>query len=164
MTVLDSNIGAEYGRFKGGVVKANTCAPTRKLAGQVSVESTRSSWMQYKLSDSQKDSAANSATAALQPEFEKWTYRAALQGKITENFSLIGSFIRKTSEIPLNGYANGLIAKATPTARCKSVAATMPSCAVSGPSAPACWPIFPSCMRHPTASISLPTPKTAISA
>ena len=108
VTVLDSNIGAEYGRFKGGVVKANTCAPTRKLAGQVSVESTRSSWMQYKLSDSQRESAANSATADLQPAFEKWTYRAALQGKVTENFSLIGSFIRKTSEIPLNGYGNGL--------------------------------------------------------
>ena len=111
VTVLDANIGAEYGRFKGGVVKANTCAPTRKLAGQVSVESTRSSWMQYKLSDSQKDSAAQSASAALQPEFEKWTYRAALQGKVTENFSLIGSFIRKTSEIPLKGYANGLISE-----------------------------------------------------
>ncbi|MGK5080656.1 hypothetical protein [Janthinobacterium sp. HLX7-2] len=108
VTVLDSNIGAEYGRFKGGVVNANTCAPTRKLAGQVSVESTRSAWMQYKLSDSQRESAANSATADLQPAFEKWTYRAALQGKVTENFSLIGSFIRKTSEIPLNGYGNGL--------------------------------------------------------
>ena len=108
VTVLDSNIGAEYGRFKGGVVQANTCAPTRKLAGQVSVESTRSAWMQYKLSDSQKDSAAESASAALQPAFEKWTYRAALQGKVTEDFSLIGSFIRKTSEIPLQGYANGM--------------------------------------------------------
>ena len=108
VTVLDSNIGAEYGRFKGGVVNANTCAPTRKLAGQVSVESTRSSWMQYKLSEAQRESAANSATADLQPAFEKWTYRAALQGKVTENFSLIGSFIRKTSEIPLNGYGNGL--------------------------------------------------------
>ncbi|NVI81171.1 TonB-dependent receptor plug domain-containing protein [Janthinobacterium sp. BJB401] len=108
VTVLDSNIGAEYGRFKGGVVNANTCAPARKLAGQVSVESTRSAWMKYKLSDAQRESAANSATADLQPEFEKWTYRAALQGKVTENFSLIGSFIRKTSEIPLNGYGNGL--------------------------------------------------------
>lgn len=108
VTVLDSNIGAEYGRFKGGVVKANTCAPTRKLSGQVSVESTRSSWMQYKLNDSQKESATTSTTAALQPEFEKWTYRAALQGKVTENFSLIGSFIRKTSDIPLNGYGNRL--------------------------------------------------------
>ena len=108
VTVLDSNIGAEYGRFKGGVVKANTCAPTRKLSGQVSVESTRSSWMQYKLNDSQRDSAANSATADLQPAFEKWTYRAALQGKVTENFSLIGSLVRKTSEIPLNAYVNGL--------------------------------------------------------
>ncbi|WP_312435822.1 TonB-dependent receptor plug domain-containing protein, partial [Janthinobacterium sp.] len=108
VTVLDSNVGAEYGRFKGGVVNANTCAPTRKLGGQVSVESTRSSWMQYKLNDSQRASAANSTTADLQPEFEKWTYRAALQGKLTDNFSLIGSFVRKTSEIPLNGYGNGL--------------------------------------------------------
>lgn len=108
VTVLDSNVGAEYGRFKGGVVKADTCAPTRKLGGQVSVESTRSSWLQYKLNDSQRASAAQSTTAALQPEFEKWTYRAALQGKVADNFSLIGSFVRKTSEIPLNGYGNGL--------------------------------------------------------
>jgi len=108
VTVLDSNVGAEYGRFKGGVVNANTCAPTRKLGGQVSVESTRSSWLQYKLNDSQRASAANSTTADLQPEFEKWTWRAALQGKLSDNFSLIGSFVRKTSEIPLNGYGNGL--------------------------------------------------------
>ncbi|THF64732.1 TonB-dependent receptor [Pseudothauera nasutitermitis] len=54
----------------------------------------------------------DSATVNQQPEFEKWTYRLALEGKPSENLGLIGSFVRKTSEIPLRGYSGGRVSTA----------------------------------------------------
>lgn len=108
VTVRDSNVGAEYGRFSGGVVQADTCAPTKAFAGQVSVETTRDSWTRYKLSDAQEQAYASSADATYQPKFEKWSYRMALQGKPSDELGLIGSFVRRTSVIPLNGYSNNL--------------------------------------------------------
>ncbi|TDN47525.1 TonB-dependent receptor [Azoarcus indigens] len=107
ITVRDANVPAEFGRFSGGVVEADTCAPTRSFGGQVSVEHTRSEWMKQYLSPAQEEIAAWSATENTQPDFEKWTYRLALQGKPTENLGLIGSVVRRTSEIPLKGYSRG---------------------------------------------------------
>ncbi|ATE60683.1 TonB-dependent receptor [Thauera sinica] len=109
ITVRDSNIPAEYGRFSGGVVAADTCAPTRDFGGRVSMEITRSEWMEYKLTDSQKADYAVSTSDSQQPDFDKKTYRLALQGRPTENLGLIGSYVLKTSEIPLKAYGGGAI-------------------------------------------------------
>lgn len=108
VTVRDSNVGAEYGGFTGGVVAADTCAPTRDFGGQFSVETTRSSWMHYKIDPRQQAAYENSTSQDLEPEFEKWTYRLALEGKPAESVGLIGSVVRKTSEIPLTAYTNGM--------------------------------------------------------
>jgi hypothetical protein len=111
ITVRDSNVAAEYGGFTGGVVSADTCAPTRKFSGEASIATTRSEWMEYKIAPEQAATYANSTDPNYARNFEKWTYRLALQGKPTENLGLIGSFIRKTSTITLNGnsaYQNGL--------------------------------------------------------
>ncbi|KAB2910802.1 MAG: TonB-dependent receptor, partial [Dechloromonas sp.] len=110
ITVRDSNVAAEYGGFTGGVVSAETCPPTEDFAGQISVGTTRSSWMKYKIAREEEYDYENPISPDNASEFEKWTYRLALQGKVTENFSLIGSFIRRTSTIPLSGdsaYKNG---------------------------------------------------------
>ena len=47
LTVLDSNIGAEYGEFTGGVVSAETCAPQTeigKIHGSLSYDYTSDAW------------------------------------------------------------------------------------------------------------------------
>lgn len=108
VTVRDSNVGAEFGRFTGGVVSVDTCAPTKAFAGDVSLEHTRSSWTQYMYAPGQESAFAQSASASQQPEFEKWTYRVGLQSKVSEELGLIGSVVRKTSDVPLRGYTNGL--------------------------------------------------------
>lgn len=107
ITVLDSNVGAEYGGFGGGVVSAETCAPTRRFGGEVSLEHTRSSWMQHKYAPGEAESAAQSADESAQPNFRKWTYRASAESRLNETFGLLASVTRKTSDIPLRGYANG---------------------------------------------------------
>lgn len=107
VTVRDSNVPAEFGRFSGGVISADTCAPTRSFGGQFSVERTRSQWTEYQLTPAQRESYAQSATANEQPEFDKINYRLALEGRPTENLGLIASIVRKTSEIPLRAYSSG---------------------------------------------------------
>ncbi|THF64733.1 hypothetical protein E6C76_11835 [Pseudothauera nasutitermitis] len=53
ITVRDSNVPAEFGRFSGGVIAADTCAPTRTFGGQVSVERSRSAWTKQHLTPRQ---------------------------------------------------------------------------------------------------------------
>lgn len=109
ITVRDSNVPAEYGHFSGGVVSADTCAPTLDFGGRVSMEITRSDWMEYKLTESQKADYAVSTSDSKALDFDKKTYRVALQGRPTENLGLIGSYVLKTSEIPLKAYAGGAV-------------------------------------------------------
>ncbi len=103
ITVRDSNVPAEFGGFSGGVVSADTCAPTKDFAGSVSVGTTRSSWMEYKIAPEQRADYEDATSPNYARAFDKWTYKASLQGRPTENLGLIGSFVRKTSTIPLNG-------------------------------------------------------------
>ncbi len=111
ITVRDSNVPVEYGSFTGGVVSADTCAPTTDFSGQVSVGTTRSAWMEYKIPREQQASYDNPTSSDYARQFEKWTYKAALQVRPTENLGIVASFIRRTSTIPLNGtsaFKNGL--------------------------------------------------------
>ena len=103
IAVRDANVPVEYGGFTGGVVAADTCAPTRDFAGQASIGTTRSSWMDYKVAPEQQAAYANPTTPDTASQFEKWTYRLSLQGRPSENLGLLGSFIRRTSSIPLSG-------------------------------------------------------------
>ncbi|MDY0251247.1 MAG: TonB-dependent receptor plug domain-containing protein [Pseudomonas sp.] len=105
ITVYDSNVPAAYGRFTGGVVEANTRAPSQELHGKISAQTTRSSWTRYHIDKSQQESFESSGRAADQPEFTKMTTRGTLEGHLTENFGLMGSFSQKRSTIPLSMYS-----------------------------------------------------------
>lgn len=100
--VYDSNVPAAYGGFNGGVVQANTRNPTRELHGKVSAQMTRSSWTRYHVDEDDPDLAEFEAGFgnSNQPEFDKLTTRATLEGYLTDNFGLLGSFSRKDSTIP----------------------------------------------------------------
>lgn len=104
--VYDSNVPAEYGGFNGGVVDAITRRPTEDLHGKVSMNMTRSQWTEFHIADDQRTAFENSSNAQNQPEFEKITYKATLEGHLTENFGLMANFSRKTSVIPLYAYDN----------------------------------------------------------
>lgn len=107
--VHDSNVSAEYGRFSGGVIEAETCAPQRDFGGSLSLELARSSWMNYKLTDAQKESYGLSTSDSQQREFDKKIWRLSLEGRPSENLGLIASVVRKRSEIPLKAYDDGYV-------------------------------------------------------
>ncbi|MHC8286125.1 secretin and TonB N-terminal domain-containing protein [Pseudomonas sp. XS1P51] len=105
--VYDSNVPASYGGFNGGVIEANTRNPSRDLHGKVSAQMTRSSWTRYHVD--KDDPALEEFEAGFgtgnQPEFDKLITRATLEGYLTDNFGLMGSFSRKDSTIPTRTFA-----------------------------------------------------------
>lgn len=105
IVVRDANVPVEYGGFTGGVVEAKTCEPKRDFGGQISYQTTRSSWMREHIDQRYQNTYDNSSDSFLaQPKFTKESWRLALEGKPTENTALIGSIIQTSSEIPLAPY------------------------------------------------------------
>ncbi|MCP8351347.1 TonB-dependent receptor [Pseudomonas sp. B21-036] len=105
ITVLDSNVPAAYGGFNGGVIDAQTRAPTKALHGKFSVQTTRSAWTKYHIDETEEQRMENSGSPDEQPEFDKVIVRGTLQGHLTDTFGLIGNFSQKRSTIPLSLYS-----------------------------------------------------------
>ena len=107
--VYDSNVSAKYGRFNGGVIDAITRRPTHDFHGKISAQMTKSDWTEYHINHDEmsEEEFAKSSTYSNQPEFRKLTTRVLLEGHVTDNFGLLGSFVRKNSEIPLYTYDGG---------------------------------------------------------
>lgn len=105
--VYDSNVPVEFGGFNGGVVEANTRDPKKDFHGKVSVQMSRSEWTRYHLNEDDPDLENFEAGFGnnSQPEFKKIITRATLEGYLTDNFGLMGSFSRKDSTIPTRVFA-----------------------------------------------------------
>ena len=118
--VYDSNVPVEYGGFNGGVVQANTRDPSMDLHGKLSVQMTRSQWTRYHLNEDDPDLENYEAGFgnSSQPDFKKVITRATLEGHLTENFGLLGSFSRKDSTIPTRVFS---VANQTDTANAAQV-------------------------------------------
>lgn len=105
LSVLDSNVSAEYGGFVGGVVKAKTCVPNTsvgKIHGKISYDYTSSDWTKYnyvnasELEDFDKNNNIN-----YQKDFKKQGLSATVYGKPTNNLGLSLSLSRRLSDIYL---------------------------------------------------------------
>ena len=100
--VYDSNVPVEFGGFNGGVVQANTRDPKAGFHGKLSVQMSRSEWTRYHLYEEDPDLENFEAGFgnSSQPDFKKVITRATLEGSLTDNFGLLGSFSRKDSTMP----------------------------------------------------------------
>ena len=105
LKILDSNVSAEYGEFTGGVVSAETCAPTTQVGeihGSISYDYTSDSWSKINFADQESlDDYEASTSESQQPFFTKQGISATLYGNINEvvGFNAFGSF--RHSSIPL---------------------------------------------------------------
>lgn len=105
IVVLDSNIGAAYGGFTGGVVEANVRNP--RLDGwhfDVSYQHTSDKLTHYYIDEAYQDAFEISSNEKFQPKFTKHLIKASLEGWVNEKFGIIGAFSTTRSKIPLNGY------------------------------------------------------------
>lgn len=108
LEVLDSNVSAEYGQFTGGVIKADTCAPTTeigKIHGAISYDYTESDWARYNYANLQDQEDSEDSTQTNQKEFKKSGVSTNIYGKLSESSGFNAYFSKRESIIPvLSGF------------------------------------------------------------
>ncbi|AXY59566.1 TonB-dependent receptor plug domain-containing protein [Acinetobacter sp. WCHAc010052] len=110
VTVLDSNVSAEYGEFTGGVVSAETCAPqtaVNQFHGSLSYDYTSDKWAtQNYVSQEEESKYENSVSESYQKRYTKQGLSGTLYGNLTDRlgFNLAGS--HRWSDIPLKTSLN----------------------------------------------------------
>ncbi|WP_258864150.1 MULTISPECIES: TonB-dependent receptor plug domain-containing protein [unclassified Helicobacter] len=112
--VQDSNIGAAYGGFTGGVVEANTRRATKKFGAKISYQVTQgnaapgafsmTNYHIYAPNAQSYENFLNSTSAGSQPNFIKHILRSSFESKINDRSGVIASFTTTQSFIPLNAY------------------------------------------------------------
>ncbi|RDU73744.1 TonB-dependent receptor [Helicobacter aurati] len=123
INVQDSNIGAAYGGFTGGIVEAITRKAKRKFGANISYQMTQGNAAPKKFSmtnyhiygdnaalDNFVNAYSNSEGTTNSPVFIKHLVRASIESKFSDNFGFIASFATTQSFIPLrrvdNDYLN----------------------------------------------------------
>ena len=119
ITVLDSNVGAAYGGFTGGVVEANVRKARKDNGGikgwhgNISYQFTQGnanpdkfSLTRYHYDERAESNFFLSADERYQPEFFKYSIKSSVEGYITKDLGLVASFTTTQSFIPLNPYRN----------------------------------------------------------
>ncbi|MWV62765.1 TonB-dependent receptor plug domain-containing protein [Helicobacter saguini] len=110
ITILDSNVGAAYGGFTGGVIEANTRRPTKKFGANISYQITQGNVTPNAISmtnyhiygdDSNLQSFINSNSESNQPIFIKHLVKSSIESKISDKFGFLASFTTTQSFIPL---------------------------------------------------------------
>ncbi|TQR60743.1 TonB-dependent receptor plug domain-containing protein [Campylobacter troglodytis] len=106
ITVQDSNIGAAYGGFTGGVVEAQVRNPRRDgWHFDLNYQRTSDKWTKYHITEEFEENLANSTDEKFQPKFTKDLIKASVEGWVNDRFGVIGAFSTTRSKIPLNGYS-----------------------------------------------------------
>ncbi|TQR33063.1 TonB-dependent receptor [Campylobacter sp. MIT 99-7217] len=121
--VQDSNVGASYGHFTGGVIEAETKRAEKdfgvNFAYQISQGNANPgafSLTKYHLYEgdgcvipgaSNVCNYLNSSNSKIQPKFVKHSFRSSLESKINDKFGVIASFTTTQSFIPLKSYSQG---------------------------------------------------------
>lgn len=105
ITVLDSNVSAEYGEFTGGVVSAETCKPNTavgEIHGQINYDYTSDSWSKIQFPNPEDlEGFEDSTSEKSQPFFTKQGVSANIYGNVSDSlgFNAFGSY--RHSAIPL---------------------------------------------------------------
>lgn len=105
LTVLDSNVSAEYGEFTGGVIKAKTCAPKSKIGelhGKISYDYTSSAWSKYNyIDDAEALLFEDNNSDEYQKEFVKQGVTSSLYGNLSEDIGFSLGVSQRWSDIDL---------------------------------------------------------------
>lgn len=108
LTVYDSNVPASFGGFNGGVISAESRKASDTFGGKVTYRMTRSAWNKAYVSENYRETFEASATAANQPQYDKYQLGLMLEGRTASGVGLIGNITRTRSVIPLRGQTGGV--------------------------------------------------------
>jgi hypothetical protein len=101
VTVLDSNVSAEFGRFTGGVVDIRTREPSRRFGMQASYSIATDDLARYHLSPSY-----TSTVVREQPRFDRRRWSVSADLPINETMALLASYSRSEATTYNNWSAN----------------------------------------------------------
>lgn len=89
LELLDSNISAKHGGFTGGVISADTCAPTSeigKIHGSISYDYTSSDWVSYHLkTDADKGLFDGESSQENQKQYTRQGLSTNIYSKLSEH-------------------------------------------------------------------------------
>ncbi len=106
LDVLDSSVSAKYGRFIGGVIQAETCAPKTeigKVHGRVSYDYTESDFNRYHIkTDADQDLFDGESTQANQKQYKRQGISANVYSKLSEVYGLDLYASQRRSDIPVS--------------------------------------------------------------
>ncbi|WP_245892707.1 energy transducer TonB [Novosphingobium guangzhouense] len=98
MTVRDSNVSAQYGRFTGGVLDVKTRAPKRAWGLTSSVSYTSDALTHFRISDKSR-AALEDEDMPEKPAFEKWRYGVTLDVPVSGDVGLLLAYNRSRADV-----------------------------------------------------------------
>ncbi len=98
VTLRDSNVSAEYGRFTGGALDIKTRAPKREWGASANVSYTSDALTHYRVSPASRAALADDEMPA-RPSFEKWRYGVSLDVPVNPNIGLLLAYNRSTANV-----------------------------------------------------------------
>ncbi|WP_227510338.1 TonB-dependent receptor plug domain-containing protein [Acinetobacter equi] len=114
LEVLDSNVSAKYGKFTGGVISAETCAPkteVEKIHGSINYDYTNSSWNRFNYIDADEEADfLDPAETSAQKNYSKQGFSLFSYGRLSNTIGMNLGFTQRKSDID----ANSLLIDARP--------------------------------------------------
>ena len=104
ITLLDSDVTANYDGFQGGVVDVRVRKPSKTLKGNFSYRGTNNYLTKYFVSLFEKEELQHYGSQKNQLMFEKHFVSASIDIPITDKGGLLVSFNRNWSTIPLRSF------------------------------------------------------------
>ncbi|MEE4451434.1 TonB-dependent receptor [Novosphingobium resinovorum] len=98
ITVRDSNVSAEYGRFTGGVLDVKTRAPKRAWGLTSSVSYSSDALTHYRISDKSRAALADEDMPE-KPAFEKWRYGVTVDVPVSSDVGLLIAYNRSRANV-----------------------------------------------------------------
>jgi hypothetical protein len=97
VTLRDSNVSAEYGRFTGGALDIKTRAPKREFGFSSTVSYSSDALTNFKISDGSRESLDGELPA--KPSFEKWRYGATVDLPVSSAIGLLLGYNRSQARV-----------------------------------------------------------------
>ncbi|WP_324698442.1 TonB-dependent receptor plug domain-containing protein [Novosphingobium aerophilum] len=104
ITLRDSNVSAEYGRFTGGALDIKTRSPKKEFGFTSTVSYSSDALTHYKLSDGSRESLDGDLPE--KPSFEKWRFGATVDLPVSSNVGLLLGYNRSRADVVYTRGAN----------------------------------------------------------
>lgn len=97
ITLRDSNVSAEFGRFTGGALDIETRAPARRWGASARVAHSSDALTHFKVSDASRERLGDDFPD--RPEFAKWRYGATIDAPVLPGLRTVFGYNRSQAEV-----------------------------------------------------------------